>query len=346
MITGIAEKNLTYFLLRELISKDGSNSFGKNSDKLKLFGDSLRKLNNQACPPHLVLSGAFTERASDFTSSSANVMGIYSNFKAFLTANVNSPVGLEILTVVVSELMPAINAAMDKVPTDQAQNIARQQALKVLSVKGDAYLETLINSWDDFTLQTCLSQENDLAGTLVAEADKIYATSATKLVGIERADLVSAALQEFERRAGQKRKSRSGDDLQNAVVTIFDHLGIPHDPVPQLISGVIEADLLIKHGKHNTLVSCKRTGRERVKQATTSMAELQQLRIRKMVWFFTHFDQSPARVEDMGVRGNIFYLPDSSPDYISLAKDKNCAQYVLPISNIRQTLPQIIRGTL
>jgi hypothetical protein len=346
LITGILEKNLAYFLLRELISKDGSNSFGKSSAKLKLLGQSLRRLHDQVSPPQQVLSGAFSERSADFTSSSPNVMTIYANFKAFLTANVRSNAGLEILIAVVSELMPAINDAMDKVPTDQAQNIARQQALKVLAVKGDAYLETLINSWDDFTLQTCLSQENDLAGSLVTEVDKIFVKNSTLLNSISRVDLVSAALQEFERRAGQKRKSRSGDDLQNAVVTIFDHLKIKHDPVPQLISGVIEADLLIKHGNHNTLISCKRTGRERVKQATTSMAELQQLRIRKMVWFFTHFDQSPARVEDMGVRGNIFYLPDSSPDYINLTKDKNCAKFVLPISDIRTTLPKIIRGTL
>ncbi|MEH6521608.1 hypothetical protein [Sulfitobacter sp.] len=346
MITGILEKNLAYFLLRELISKEGSNSFGKNNAKLVAFGQSLRRHHNQKTPPQTVLNNAFSERSSDFSSSSPNVRGIYANFKAYLVANVTTNAGIEILIVIVSELMPAINFVMGKVPTDQAQNIARQQALKVLGTQGDAYLETLINNWDDFTLQTCLSQENDLAGNLVAEADKIFAKNSTQLSSIDRVDLISAALQEFERRAGQKRKSRSGDDLQNAVITIFDHLGIKHDSVPQLISGVIEADLLIKHGNHNTLISCKRTGRERVKQATTSMAELQQLRIRKMVWFFTHFDQSPARVEDMGVRGNIFYLPDSSPDYLNLIKDKNCAKYVLPISDIRKTLPQIIRGTL
>ena len=110
------------------------------------------------------------------------MQGIYTNFKAFLNANITTNVGLEILIVIVSELMPAINLAMDKVPTDQAQNIARQQALKVLGTQGDPYLETLINSWDDFTLQTCLSEENDLAGDLVGEVKRIFAAN-TKLHG-------------------------------------------------------------------------------------------------------------------------------------------------------------------
>ena len=44
--------------------------------------------------------------------------------------------------------------------------------------------------------------------------------------------LISGSLQEFERRAGQKRKSRAGDDLQQSVEVIMNHLGVNLDPIP------------------------------------------------------------------------------------------------------------------
>ena len=345
MITDLPIENLLYFTLRTLVSLDETNAFGKNSNRCKKFGSTLQVALTKSQNTEVVLGEVFEKTSDLFASSSVEVVKKYENLKNFIFSNYDSVERLRLLQLIFCEIMPIINAAVDDIPTDEAMILAKQEARKILNEKGDKALEYVINEWDDVTLKACLVKENNLA-----------CSAATRLNGLKEIDeygldairypIVVSALQEFERRAGQKRKSRSGDDLHHAVITILDYLKIGHDPVPSLISGVIEADLSIKHGGFLTLISCKRTGRERVKQATTDVAELQRLRVRKMVWFFTHFDQSKNRVSDMGVRGNIFYLPDSSSSYISMSNDPDLSKFVLPISKIRDTLPLIIRGTL
>lgn len=345
VITDLPTENLLYFTLRALVSAEETNAFGKNSDRCQVFGASLQKALASTSDPLDIFNSIFINCSEIFRSTSADVNKKYDNFKKFLIANYNTMDRLQLLQLIFCEVMPTLNLAVEKIPTTEAMQLAQSEARNILSEKGDAALEYIINEWDDVTLKACLIQENNLARST---ATKFLQNLDLTKYGLEnlRYSIVVSALQEFERRAGQKRKSRSGDDLHHAVLTILDYLNIVHDPVPSLISGVIEADLSIKHGGYYTLISCKRTGRERVKQATTDVNELQRLRVRRMIWFFTHFDQSRNRVLDMGVRGNIFYLPDSSNSYITLSTDSELQKYVFPISKIRETLPLIVRGTL
>lgn len=345
MITDLPKDNLLYFTLRTLVSLDESNAFGKNTKRCLIFGASLQRSLKISSVPFDVLSLTFSESANLFVSSSADVVKKYNKLKMFFVQNYDTIERLRLLELLFLQIMPTINFAVDNIPTDAATLLAQTEAKRILKENGDSALEFVINEWDDVTLKACLVTENNLAR---AAATKLLELKEISKYGLEalRIPIVVSALQEFERRAGQKRKSRSGDDLHIAVVTILDYLKIKHDPVPSLISGVLEADLSIKHAGYYTLISCKRTGRERVKQATTDVSELQRLRVRRMIWFFTHFDQSKNRVLDMGVRGNIFYLPDSSPSYVSMSVDPDLSKYILPISTIRNTLPLIVRGTL
>ena len=127
---------------------------------------------------------------------------------------------------------------------------------------------------------------------------------------------------------------------------ILEFLKVRLDPNPKLVTGILEADHVIKHGEHKCIVSCKRTGRERVKQVAVEEAELIRLRIRKIIWFFTEFDQSPSRIVDLGIRGSVFYLPDSSADYKKYAADTSTAPYIFPLSTIRQSLPKLVDGSI
>ena len=344
MLTDIKPQNIAYFTLRELISKDGSNSMGKNNNLLLKFCEIIEKEIVTIPDPKTVINSFFTQYGDLLNSRSAAVNLRRKNFQLFLLENIKLHADLLTLYSVLRILMPRINEAIDAIPTDDAMDIAKNSAEELLSSQGDAALEKLISNWDDFTLKTCLQMENDIAEQLLSDVSNDIETNSYLMGAKNKAHMLVATLQEYERRAGQKRKQRSGEDLHHAVITILDHIGINHDPVPQLISGVIEADLMIEKGKYKILISCKRTGRERVKQATTDIAELQRMRIKKMVWFFTHFDQSRDRVIDMGVRGNIFYLPDSSEDFKRLSTDAGTKDYVLPISGIRTSLPEIING--
>ena len=334
--------NLSYFLMRQLISKDVSNQFGKKTQKLSQLENALKLCINSE-PTALIEELILNNKSLLWSKANSNVEYRLANFREFLRRNITDHETLKIFKFTISSLMPLVNSAIENVRTDHAQILAKDHAKEILKVDGDAALERIINEWDDITLHECLSVENNLAADLIADINLKIDSSNDQNISKHRKNLVSAGLQEFERRTLQKRKQRSGEDLHYATMTILEHLGISHDPAPSLITGVIEADLSLKaKAGWKVLVSCKRTGRERVKQATTTLHELNSNRIHKMVWFFTHFDQSENRVQDMGVRGNIFYLPDSSRAYKDLSKNPLVAEYVLPISTIRDTLRKII----
>ena len=338
----VASENFPYFLMRKMIAKDDSNSFGKSSENLEKLSVAFGKLKTTGAKSKVT---ELIQKNSALLSRKPGSKVDYrlGKFRDFLRANIVDDETFDLAVFTVSKLMPLVNAAIEAVPTDQAQILAKKSATRLLKANGDHALEQIINDWDDFTLIECLSVENNLAKSLIENISGAVLKASSPNITKHEGFLRAASLQEFERRAGQKRKSRSGDDLHHATVTILQHLGIAHDPNPQLITGVIEADLTLKaKNGWKVLVSCKRTGRERVKQATTTLNELNANRIHKMVWFFTHFDQTANRVQDMGIRGNVFYLPDSSKEYKDLSKNPAISKYVFPISSIRLTLNKII----
>ena len=343
MITGIENNALPYFILRALVSKEQSDRLSAKSQAIATLSVALEKEILNGSDPSTAICNIFSRAAPDLKSRSKNVEKRLSSFKEFLILNVTDENKLKILSFIFKYVVSALNQAVDDIPDSEFLKIARNEAKIELSTNGDRAISSLINNWDDFTLRVCLSAENDIAKKLFEKIDTaLKGHSETAL--LSSTNLLVSVLQEFERRAGQKRKGRSGADLHYAVSTILDHIGIPHSADPHLVTGAIEADLVINHGSYKCLVSCKRTGRERVKQTLTDINELHRLRIRKVIWFFTHFDQSKDRVIDMGSRGNLIYLPDNLDAFKQLSADIQTKDYVLPLSTIRETLPNIIRG--
>ena len=255
--------------------------------------------------------------------------------------------GLKVLHTICSICAPIVNSALAAIPFSDQQAIAKAQALKTLSLHGDTAIAGIISDWDNFTYLACMAKENDIASELMSRISfQIKQSKFTLKLDIQK-HLIAATMQEFERRAGQKRKSRAGGNLQDSVEVILEYLNVKLDPNPHLITGTLEADLVIK-GKngHSCIVSCKRTGRERVKQVSVEPAELQKLRIRKIIWFFTKFDQSADRVVDLGLRGAVFYLSDNSPEYKELSNQSRTSKYVFPLSSIRKSLPKLVNGSI
>jgi hypothetical protein len=271
------------------------------------------------------------------------IKNLGSNFNRFIS-DVD---GLKVLHAVCSICAPSVNSAIDAIPFSDQRDIAKAHALKTLKSLGDNAIESIISDWDTFTYTACMAKENDIACELVSEISSKVKKSKFTLNSDIQNHLIAATIQEFERRAGQKRKPRAGSDLQISVEVILEYLKVKLDPNPHLITGTLEADLVIKGANgYSCIVSCKRTGRERVKQVSVEPAELLKLRIRKIIWFFTEFDQSEDRVVDLGIRGSVFYLPDNSPEYKKLSHQRRTSKYVFPLSSIRNSLPKIVNGSI
>tara|TARA_A100001015_G_scaffold184821_1_gene205683 strand:+ start:165 stop:1283 length:1119 start_codon:yes stop_codon:yes gene_type:complete len=362
----IAERNLGYLLMREMISKDHfelikkekflseiSSSVELSIQKKTSVSGTIKNIQNDilltALPRHShgkIKQGKGSKSKKKRTLN-PNTERKLLNFTYKLSDLIISTEGLKVLYAICDVCAPILNSAVDLVPFSDQRKIAKEHATKTLKSTGDVAIESIISNWDIFTYNACMVKENDLAAGLLSSLKAGLKGCKFKLSKEVRTHIIAACMQEFERRAGQKRKTRAGSDLQESVEVILEYLNVKLDPVPQLLTGVLEADHVIKGANgHSCIVSCKRTGRERVKQVSVELQELQRHRIRKIIWFFTEFDQSNARVIDLGVRGSVFYLPDTSPEYLQLSANPSTSKYVFPLSSIRQSLPKLVSGQI
>lgn len=341
MRDAVSSKNKAYLLLRAVVTKDYKTLFSRQC---------LENLKNQV----------------DWNISSENIPTLISEIEGVATNSVNrvtesrrekgrrlahllaetisSNADVLVLRALVTVCISEVQAAVDKVPKKEAMEEAKQVARDSLAIKGDRAISSLISNWDKFTYERCLVRENELAAELAISLKTALARDELLLDTEQQHYILVSALQEFERRAGQVRKTRAGHDLEQAVILIFEHLGLDFDPKPQLLLGDFETDLLILPNKNYKIaVSCKRTGRERVKQIGVNQTDLLRLRITKVLWFMTDFDQSENRVVDFGINGSIFYLPDESHVFQQLVANPATRPYVRGLSGIRSSIQEFFR---
>jgi len=149
--------------------------------------------------------------------------------------------------------------------------------------------------------------------------------------------VLTAFCQEFERRLGQKRKGRAGRGVENVTSLILDFYDIPTVSAPEHFTSGLEIDRWVKT-KDNWIIgiSCKRTLRERWKQAYTENTDLLSRYKIKELWHLITFDAdlSDEKITEMGSYRAIFYLPDSSEKYIRASKHKGMSNYVRLMSKI------------
>ena len=127
----------------------------------------------------------------------------------------------------------------------------------------------------------------------------------------DRSRLVSAVVQEYERRAGNKRKSDAGGVLETALNAVFDVFDVPVTGTPRHF-GDFEIDNLLKTDQATIGFSCKRTLRERFRQSLTRDADIEI----DEVWFIplSTDDISREKIEDVQADGGRIYVPrDSYP---------------------------------
>ena len=104
--------------------------------------------------------------------------------------------------------------------------------------------------------------------------------------------ILTSFIQEFERRLGQKRKSRGGTSLETVTDFIFGYYGFKSTSKPNHFDQDIEVDKWFKcKGGWIVGISCKRTLRERWKQLSQAdRGALSHFKIREL-WHLITFDK-------------------------------------------------------
>jgi len=151
----------------------------------------------------------------------------------------------------------------------------------------------------------------------------------------------NAFVQEFERRAAQKRKGRAGGSLEDVTSFVLNYFKIPASSAPEHFQADIEVDKWIRTSDKWLIgISCKRTLRERWKQVSSADAALLSQYKIKHVYHIITFDEdlSDDKITLLGRQRHIFYLPDNSRILKRAQKFIGLKEYIRPISQLIQDL--------
>jgi hypothetical protein len=228
-----------------------------------------------------------------------------------------------------------MNAAMALVPSSDAE-FCRATAKSILDSLGETSVGKVVGTWDDLGVRGCINAERDI---VVAEFTKLrsnLASLSASRTEIEDNMVLTAFIQEFERRLGQKRKNRAGHSLEDVSTFLFDYYGFTSYPKPDHFQTDIEVDKWFKCKDGWTIgISCKRTLRERWKQVSSADSHaLSRYKI-KEIWHLITYDNdlSDEKLTMLGQQRQIFYLSEMTERYKSAAEHIGMRDYIRPLSH-------------
>lgn len=253
-----------------------------------------------------------------------------------LEAKLETLTDVAVFVLTAESVLIPINNALTGIPSnDREFTVATAKAY--LDKLGEKGLATVINIWDDIGVEGSLTAERV---AVVREFSNLRREIA-KMPESEANLILTAFMQEFERRLGQKRKGRAGGSLEDVASFIFDYFKIEATNAPEHFQADIEVDKWIKCKDRWLIgISCKRTLRERWKQVSSAdRGVLSKFKIRQ-VWHLITYDEdlSDDKLTSLGSQGHVFYLRDDSRKLEHAKKHVGMKDYVRPMSGFVRDL--------
>jgi hypothetical protein len=327
-----------------LINKDKYIAIGKEPKLLICITSSLRVIADENKGKDIlllqkqVLRNIIEKRYTKTKSTDIRVQHLLSD----LDREISTPEIMKIFIFTCEYILVPFQRAISIISSNYRKytlNIAKAY----LDVEGRNGLADVISLWDDLGVRGCLNAER-------TEIIRSFATlrillSNESIPENEKDIILTGFIQEFERRAAQKRKTRAGGSLEDVTNFIFNYFNIKCAEAPEHFQADIEVDNWIKT-KNGWLIgiSCKRTLRERWKQVTSAdKSILGKFKINNIYHIVTYDeDLSDDKLALLGSLGHIFFLPDNSRRLKYASEHNILKDYVKPISK----LIEVIEGQL
>ena len=336
-----------YWFSRMLISNDKYGGIGKDSKLLAKLASALRVIEVENKQSHSTLQlqkNVLKEFLREATKGRKSSIDRINLLIQDLNERIISREQMQVFIITCEAIMIPINQALKIIPSDDKE-FTLIMAKAYLDAEKEAGLANVINLWDDAGVKGCLTAER----TEVIKAFQVLRLYLNKEQGLtlEQSDIVlSGFVQEFERRLGQKRKSRAGGSLEDVTAFILSYFGINSAPAPEHFQADIEVDNWVK-AKNGWLIgiSCKRTLRERWKQVSSADASSLSKHKIKHVFHVITFDEdlSDDKLTLLGSLRHIFYLPDSSRRLKHAQNHIGLKEYVRPMSDFIKDLREEIK---
>jgi len=251
---------------------------------------------------------------------------------------------MDVFIFTCENVMLPLNQAIENIPNNDSA-FSQAIAKSYLDTQGEQGLASVINLWDDLGVRGCLTAER----TQVVKAFttlRLFLERDLNLAKENQNVVLTAFTQEFERRAGQKRKQRAGGSLESVTSFLLKYYGLKQASAPEHFQADIEVDSWIK-AKDGWLIgiSCKRTLRERWKQVSSAESTiLSKFKIKQIFHILTYDeDLSDDKLTALGAHRHVFYLPDTSRRLQYAQSHIGLKDYVRPISEFINDLKKQVK---
>ena len=212
----------TYWFARNLLNANKYGAVGKDNKLLQNIITETKEILSQPLNDSDKLTVCLKITADKILASAkpnSKARILRENFTAFLNKEIQTLQDYVVFLVTIEYIVMPTNYAISNIPSDDIE-FCRTTAENILKSLGRTHVDAVLSTWDNMGVYGCLNVERC---EIIREFTKLRANLqalAYPRNEIEDNTILTAFVQEFERRAGQKRKSRAGNSLED-VVTFF-----------------------------------------------------------------------------------------------------------------------------
>ena len=304
-----------YWFARMLINNDKYGAVGKNTSFLVTLATRLRfiiddeTVTDSEEKVRLCQRAITNEVLLKFKKATKKLERL-NLFCSDINVLIHTIEDVKVFILTLESIMIPTNQYLTHVPSNDRE-FAEATARTYLDELGPKGLASVLILWDDLGVNGCLTAERLLIVQAFAELRHLIKDFSET----QENEILTAFVQEFERRLGQKRKSRAGGSLEDVASFLFTYYGVEAAQKPEHFQADIEVDKWFKC-KDGWLIgiSCKRTLRERWKQVTSAdRGVLSKFKI-KQIWHLVTYDEdlSDEKIALLGGLDHIIYLRDDS----------------------------------
>lgn len=333
-------KNI-YWFARYLLNTDQYGSIGKNKEAKLLSTVTLLEnlITNESLDDQdklQVLKKTLSSELSGMANNTSKTARQVQDLILKLDEEINSIEDIVVFCITMKYVVTPINHALSIIPSNDIE-FSQKAARNILDTLGETHAGHVIATWDSLGAKGCLDAERT---AVVEEFTKLLDNISS--ISIEHTSLdnnliLTAFVQEFERRLGQKRKARGGNSLETVISFLFDYYRFSSTSAPSHFDQDLEVDKWFKCKDNWSIgISCKRTLRERWKQVSQAdRGTLSHFKIKEL-WHIITYDKdlSDDKIVRLGEQGQIFYLMDSSETYKRCHNHAGMKDYVRPLSQL------------
>ena len=339
-----------YWFARMMLNTDQYGAIGKKDELMADLANEIETIIEQQQLSDgeklQICLGVIHNKIGGAAKAGSKTAGLYEDFVLALDEELKTLTDIIVFITTIRFVVQPANLALSNVPNDDLE-FCRVTAKNILDTLGREKVGKVIAVWDTLGVRGCLDVERR---EVVREFTRLRTN--LQALPISRSELednaiMTAFVQEFERRVAQKRKTRAGGSLEDISTFLFDYYKFKSHEKPDHFQTDIEVDKWFRCKDGWSIgISCKRTLRERWKQVSSADGNaLSRYKI-KEIWHLITYDRdlSDEKLTMLGQQRQIFYLSDDSERYLTAKNHVGMRSYVRPLSRLIDDIEREQKG--